>query len=172
MSEVSDYVPHDLVPLPTQPWDERPDEYPIGIEEARTALWRCNGNVSRAAALLKVTSMRLRNVVRKSPRLTREVDEARQRRIDKAEEIVDEALDDDQDKNRRDSMARFVLKSENASERGYTTGGKGPLGGIPIGEGQITITWKNGANVSSPAAELEDSEHGKTIDAEDYEEIE
>lgn len=142
-----DQYPQDLVPLPTQPWDERPEDIPLDIEEVRTALWRHRGNISDAARVLKVKSGRLRNFVKKSPYLSREQEEAREMLADLAESVAYEALTDE-DPARKDSMARFVLNSRIGRERGYGTGAgasvniKGPSGS------RLVISWEDGSEVS------------------------
>ena len=108
---IDSLIPTDLVPLPTMPYDKRPVEIPLDVEECRTAIWKAKGNISRASEYLKVPSTRLRNFVEKSPYLKRELRESLEIHVDRAEEIVDEALNDEEDKSRRDQMARFVLGS-------------------------------------------------------------
>lgn len=140
-------IPSDLVPLSTFPWDVRPAELPLVVEEVRTALWRCRGNVSKAAELLKISSVRLRGFVDKSEYLQRERDEAKEQLLDQAEDNVYEALTDHQDPGRKDSMTRYVL-SQLGQGRGYGT----KTGGINIpvdgAKGRLTITWDDGAPIS------------------------
>jgi hypothetical protein len=130
-----------LRPIPTQPWNERPDELPLDVEECRTALWHAAGNVSEAATILKVTSNRLRNFVKGSAYLTAEADEFRQRIVDKAESVVVEAL---HDPDRADPMARFVLSSLGKA-RGYNQNSANK-GNITIGD--INISWGDGTPIS------------------------
>ena len=136
-------LPEDLRPLPTMPYDERPIEIPLDVEECRTALWRCNGNVTEAATLLKITPLRLRTFVNRSPYLLRELSEAKEQIVDTAETIVREALTDDEDKSRRDQMARFVLGSSMAKTRGW---GSGTTPGVNINNkgGTIVVRWEDG----------------------------
>lgn len=140
--------PSDLSPIPTQPWDERPDSLPLTVEEARTALWLDGGSIPKAAARLKVAPNRLRNYIRSSPRLLAEQNEAREQLADRAEEIVCEALNDPIDPGRRDGMAKFLLSSYIGRTRGY---GSGP-GKISInsGGGNIIVTWGDGTPLSDP----------------------
>jgi len=140
-------TPKDLTPIPTQPWNERPDELPLDIEECRTALWMSNGNVSEAAKILKVPSSRLRRLIRNSAYLQSEQMEARERLADMAEEVVKEALEDDQDKGRRDSMARFVLNSTIGKQRGYGNGAGGVQMNLP-NKGRVVISWDNGEQIA------------------------
>jgi hypothetical protein len=60
-----------FLPLPFYGWLERPPDLPIDFDEAATAIYIAHGDISAAAALLKVTPARLNRVVRGSPRLVR-----------------------------------------------------------------------------------------------------
>jgi len=137
-------IPNNLIPLPTMPYDQRPIEIPLDVEECRTAIWRAKGNVSRAAEILKVPSSRLRNFIQRSPYLTRELRESLELHVDKAEEIVDEALNDEDDKSRRDQMARFVLGSQVARQRGWGNGVQQPGMKIDNKGGMIVVQWADG----------------------------
>ena len=143
-----------LIPLPTMPWDERPAELPLDIEECRTALWQTDGNITRAAVILKVTSTRLRNFVKASAYLTAEAEEFRNRIVDKAEEVVIEALNDPE---RADTMARFVLSSLGKT-RGYNQNSANK-GTISIGD--INITWGDGTPLE-PIDSTKVIEHERT----------
>ena len=141
-----DSLPGDLIPLPTRPWDIRPAEIPLDTEECRTALWMTRGNVTEAAALLKITSMRLRQFVEKSEYLKREQAEAKEQLLDRAEDNVYAALTDDTDPGRKDSMTRFVLTNLGSS-RGYGNG-KGGVNVAPTGKGRMVIMWDDGTGIS------------------------
>lgn len=144
-------IPPDLVPLPTQPWDERPSELPIDIQEARTAIWRTSGNITEAARILKVSGSRLRTFVKASAYLTREVEESRERLVDMAESVVEEAL---RDPERADPMARFVLSSQGKT-RGWGQGAPGVSLNLP--KGPIQITWADGTSLSGPTRNGDDA---------------
>lgn len=140
-------LPTDLVPIPTQPWDCRPDDLPLDIEECRTALWMCEGNITAAAALLKVDSRRLRSFVNSSKYLSDQAQEAREQLCDLAEGVVRDALQDEQDKSRRDTMARYVLTNLGSS-RGYgAKGGKNLT--INNQGGNISISWADNTQINS-----------------------
>lgn len=140
--------PQDLQPIPTQPWNERPDSLPLQVEEVRTALWLESGSIPKAAIRLKVTSNRLRRYINSSPRLLAEQNEAREQLADRAEEVVKEALFDEIDASRRDSMARYVLSSIGRT-RGF---GQGPGKQININSegGNILIQWADGSTLTAP----------------------
>lgn len=135
-------VPSDLVPLPTMPYSERPSELPLDPEECRTALWMSSGNVTEAAKLIKVTSIRLRNFIKKSPYLTAEMQEAADRIVDIAEANVYNALTDEQDPSRRDTMSRFVLTNIGKA-RGWGSGNS-PNVNIKNAGGTIIVQWATG----------------------------
>jgi len=123
------------------PWDIRPDSIPLTVEEVRTALWLEKGNVSKASLRLKVDSLRLRRYIRSSPRLSAELEEAKEQILDKAEQIVVEALEDAEDKNRQDGMAKFALTNL-GSARGY---GKKDGRNLTIkntGSGTVVVAWE------------------------------
>ena len=135
-------IPNDLVALPTMPYNERPPELPLDVEETRTAIWMANGNVTEAAKLLKVTSIRLRNFIKKSPYLSAEMQEAADRIVDIAESNVLDALNDDQDPSRRDTMSRFVLTNI-GKHRGWGTGAPNVNVKNSAG-GTIIVQWADG----------------------------
>ena len=138
-----DSIPNDLVALPTMPYNERPLELPLDIEECRTALWMANGNISEAAKLIKTTSIRLRAFVKKSPYLSAELQEAADRLVDIAESNVLDALTDDQDPTRRDIMSRFVLTNIGKS-KGWGTGAGNQLNVKNTAGGTIIVQWASG----------------------------
>lgn len=138
------------------PYDERPVALPLVIEECRTAIWRAKGNVSGAAMLLKISSARLRKFIRDSPYLTTELRESSEVLMDKAEEVVAQAIESG-DATRADSMARWYLGQQGAS-RGYGNdkAGKGPAVNFP-GKGRMVIMWDDGEQISGPVIEHQDA---------------
>jgi hypothetical protein len=111
-SDPDGYLPGDLVMLAQPTWNSFPDDQPLLADEARTLLWLFAGNVSRAARYYKMPPQRLRAFIKNSARIAAEFYEARERILDRAEEILFEALFSD-DPRRRDSAARYILtKSE------------------------------------------------------------
>lgn len=147
-------LPQDLVPLPTMPYDMRPDSLPLDIEECRTAIWRARGNITLAADLLKVTSHRLRGFVRKSPFLSAQLDEAKEQLKDIAEDVVYQALTDEDDKGRQDAMARFVLQGI-GKDRGWGSGGTKVQVNNSQG-GTVIVGWQDGT--------MFQPDHSKVID--------
>jgi hypothetical protein len=143
-------TPTDLVPLPTMPYDERPDSLPLDIEECRTALWLQGGNVSEAAKLLKISSLRLRNFIKTSKRLSDEQREMQEVLLDKAESVAAQALDDE-DTARKDTMARFIMTNL-GKDRGYgTPNGKGGVNVNLPTKGRMVIAWDDGSEITGPA---------------------
>lgn len=150
-------LPSDLVPIPTQPWPERPAELPLVPQEVRTALWLTAGNITNAASVLKVTSMRLRTFVRNSPYLSAEVEEAKEQVVDKAESIVVDALDSN-DPTRQDQMARYVLNSSHGRKRGWGQGSSNVQ--IDARGSKFTISWADGSRFD----DKRDAEDAEVID--------
>jgi hypothetical protein len=107
-SDPDGYLPDDLVMLAKPIWNSFPDNQPLSADEARTLLWRFAGDVSKAARYYKMPPQRLRAFVTHSSRVAAELHEARERILDRAEEILHEALFSD-DPKRRDSAARYIL---------------------------------------------------------------
>lgn len=152
-----DHLPQDLIPLPTMPYDVRPDSLPLDVEECRTALWHVRGNVTEAAKVLKTSPLRLRNFIKASPRLQNEQKEMLDGLMDKAVDVVAEALEDP-DVSRKDAMARFVITKLGA-ERGFVEQGKS--NGVNINlpnKGNFSITWDDGTQVAGPPEKV--IEHG------------
>lgn len=158
---MSDF-PSDLVPLPTSPWDIRPTELPLDVEECRTAIWRCRGNITKAAELLKVDSKRLRKFVAASRYLTEELEEAGEQLVDLAEDVAYDALTDAQDPGRRDSMARFVMAGRGRN-RGHGTGGGKVSIGLPGPKGTVVIKWEDGSTISGNDNEEVPGDNAKVI---------
>lgn len=149
-----EHIPEDLVALPTMPYAERPSELPLDIEECRTALWMASGNISEAARILKITSIRLRNFVKKSAYLSAEMQEAADRLVDIAESNVKEALTDPLDAARRDTMSRFVLGNIGKA-RGWGSGGSGAVNIKNAGGGTIIVQWEDGSKFGDKAKDEE-----------------
>jgi uncharacterized protein VirK/YbjX len=75
------------------------------------------GDVSKAARYYKMPSQRLRAFVTQSSRIAAELCEARERILDRAEAVLQEALFSD-DPKRCDSAARYILtKSQSGRAR-------------------------------------------------------
>jgi len=126
------------------------------------------GNVSEAAKILKVTSIRLRNFVKKSPYLTAEMQEAADRLIDIAEANVRDALLDELDPSRRDTMSRFVLTNI-GKHRGWGTSASGGVTVKNSAGGTIVVQWADGSSFGDAAnsePELKEVQ-GRTIEHDD-----
>jgi hypothetical protein len=102
------------------------------------------GNITEAAKVLKITSIRLRNFVKKSPYLSAEMQEAADRLVDIAESNVYNALTDELDSSRRDTMSRFVLTNIGKG-RGWGTGNPGGLNIKNSAGGTIVVQWADGS---------------------------
>lgn len=138
------------------PWKERPEELPLDVEEVRTALWMESGNVTKAAATLRTTSLRLRNFIRRSPRLTEELNECQQQLVDIGIDNVYDALVDSEDKGRRDTMSRFVLQTL-GKERGFGT--SSAKIDLRLPKGKVSISWSDGTSISAGEDDAKVIEH-------------
>jgi hypothetical protein len=106
-SDMTGYLPDDLV-VPIQ-GAALSNSDPLEARDVRSALWLCAGDIRKAAERLGVPLARVRAFVKNSPWVQRELYEARERILDRAEEVLLEALFSD-DAKRRDSAALFILK--------------------------------------------------------------
>lgn len=132
------------------PYDVRPAELPLDIEECRTAIWMSNGNISAAAEILKTDSGRLRKFVKNSPYLSMQMEEAAERKLDLAEENLYDALTDTEDKARKDAASKYVLSNLGQS-RGYNNGkGSSPNINLNGPKGRIVIQWEDGTSFDAP----------------------
>jgi hypothetical protein len=84
--------------------------------------------------------------------------ESADRIVDIAESNVVDALTDELDPSRRDTMSRFVLTNI-GKHRGWGTAGAGVTVKNSAG-GTIVVQWADGTSFGQP----EDSDHGETID--------
>lgn len=128
---------------------------PLDREEVRTALWMDRGNITKAAIRLKVPSERLRRFVNQSEYLLREAREADQQLVDIAKDNVYEALTDEADPGRRDTMARFVMQ-QLGGEHGWGNGKGGVSLNLP-NKGRIVIGWDDGST-------FDGNDNSKTIE--------
>ena len=63
--------PREFEPLAYFPWDARPASVPLTYDEAATAIFLAEGDLNRAAKLLKVRLSQHNRLVKQSPRLQR-----------------------------------------------------------------------------------------------------
>ena len=115
-SDLTGYLPNDLV-APYESAHHLANEEPLTARDVRSALWLCAGNIRQASERLGVPVARVRAFVRNLPWVGEELDEARERILDRAEEVLFEALFSG-DPRRRDSAARYILtKSQTGRAR-------------------------------------------------------
>jgi hypothetical protein len=74
----------EFAPLPFYAWEERPPTLPIDPEEAATAIHLAHGALPGAAQLLRVPEVRLKRLVKGSPRLQRVLEESYGLALDRA----------------------------------------------------------------------------------------
>jgi hypothetical protein len=98
----------EFIPLPYFPWDERPPTLPLDHDEAATAIHLAQGDLPRAAALLKVPLIRLDRSLRSSPRLQRVLADHHALALHRASAEVLRALDASDDRRREWGAARIL----------------------------------------------------------------
>jgi hypothetical protein len=113
----------------------------ISIELAKRVLAESWGNIARAADALGVPSRDFRFLVRTTPALTAVADEASELFCDKAEMILRDALESENEL-RRDVASRFVLSGKGAM-RGWTRPST-PAVTVEQPPRQITLRWLDG----------------------------
>jgi hypothetical protein len=126
----------------------------ISIELAKQVLAESWGNIARAADALGVPSRDFRYLVRTTPALTAVADEASELFCDKAEIILRDALESENEL-RRDVASRFVLSGKGAM-RGWT---RPSVPAVTINQPpprQIVIKWLD-EDESAPRDVSEDS---------------
>ena len=116
----------------------------ISIELAKRMLIELWGNVARAAEALGVPSRDFRFLVRTTPALTAVADEASDIFCDKAEGILREALESENEA-RRDVASRFVLSGRGA-QRGWSRP-SGPAVTIEQPRRRIILEWEDGTEI-------------------------
>ena len=104
--------------LPAYPWSSRPDNFPLTADEVCAALAEERGIITRAALRLRVGTLVLRKFVERSARARAVIREMDNRRMDRAVDRLDEALEDE-DNRRVDWAIRYVLNSKNARGLGW-----------------------------------------------------
>jgi hypothetical protein len=101
----------EFIPLPFYTWDERPIHVPLDHDECATAIHLAQGDLPRAASLLKVAHARLSRLVTGSPRLQRIRRESLDLVTEKAESKVIASLDA-QDARRQEWAVNTILRSK------------------------------------------------------------
>jgi hypothetical protein len=115
----------------------------ISIELAKRVLAESWGNVARAADALGVPTRDFRFLVRITPALTAVAEEAGEIFCDKAESILRDALESENEL-RRDVASRFVLSGKGAM-RGWTRN-SGPAVTIEQPRQRIRLSWLDGTS--------------------------
>ena len=141
--------------LPAYPWSQRPDDYPLTVEEVCAALAQCEGDITATAERLAVGSLILRKFVERSSRARAVIREMVDRLNDEAQRTLREALRDD-DSRRKDWAIRYVLNSSNAKKLGWASQSsaddaariQGPLVNLVLPVPQ----WQDGTIIGPPQA--------------------
>lgn len=111
--------------------------------------------------MLKTTSSRLRRFITDSAYLSAELQESKDQMIDRAESNVLEALNDEEDASRRDTMSRFVLGNLGRA-RGWGTGNAGI--NIKNSGGTIVVQWADGSTFGAGGGALAGESGPEPID--------
>ena len=123
----------------------------IDFDRVRRALFKADGNVTRAAKALKVNSADLRRLTWRHPALIMDALEHAHRLCDKAEEKLREALYGDH-ANRALAAATFVLShSPAASERGWSRSA-GSYDDPARSPRRAVVQWADGTLIGSPSS--------------------
>ena len=103
--------------LPAYPWDQRPDDEPLTIEEVCAALVASEADVALAADRLKVGALILRKFIERSSRARAVIGRWLISLNDEAQTTC-QALRDS-DARREDWAMRYILNSQNAKKLGW-----------------------------------------------------
>jgi len=133
-------LPNDLAPLRERPWDVRPNEVRLTIDEVRTALWQASGSIDKAAGMLKVEWTRLNRFIRTTECLHAEWVEIVEQRLDAAERNLWESIHSSE-RERRDGTAQWVLQRAGREYRPRNSG-------VPeLSNGGLRLVWSDGNRV-------------------------
>jgi hypothetical protein len=134
----------EFAPLPFYPFDERPQTFPVEQDEAATAIHIANGDVSEAAALLKIPTIRLQRLIRQSPRLERVQSEAYGVTLAKAASVPIRTLfDPTADQRAREWASTKVLQSKLAQGHPLSPAPPGAqAASLTLNQPQRTITFR------------------------------
>ena len=141
--------------LPAYPWEQRPDDHPLQVEEVCSALVETEGNVRDAADRLKVGALVLRKFIERSTRARAVIVEMAAQLADEAQTTLHAALRD-QDARRQDWATRFILNSKNARKLGWASSDPaeasanhtGPLINLTL----PIVEWQDGTKIGPKAA--------------------
>jgi hypothetical protein len=90
----------EFTPLPFYGWAERPSTLPLDPDECATAIHIAQGDLPKAADLLKVPQFKLERQIRHHPNLARILNEALQIAVSKSRSELLTALDSPNDRRR------------------------------------------------------------------------
>jgi len=132
-----EYLPPDLAPIP----------YGAGAEDdeaIRTSLYANFGNVGLAAKQLRCLPGALARRIEMLPSLKADRDAARRMIVDQAEQVIVEQLQDEEQPDRRDEAAKFVLTSL-GKQLGWGATATSAAAGFSLSDGsgkQLTVKWQ------------------------------
>jgi hypothetical protein len=100
----------EFIPLPFYPFSERPPTLPLDPDECATAIHIAQGDLPKAADLLKVPQFKLEREVRRHPNLARILNEELQIAVSRSRSELLTALDSPSER-RREWAASKILAS-------------------------------------------------------------
>jgi hypothetical protein len=155
--DVNSTAEHDqeFAPLPFYPWDERPPTVPLDFEEAATAVHLAHGSLPAAARLLKCPEVRLKRLLRQSPRLQRVLDESYQLALDRAVAVpIDTLFDPNADQRAKEWASTKLLQSRLAMGHPLSpapaSAAQTSAASIQVTPKSITFRWRTDADDVPP----------------------
>jgi hypothetical protein len=139
--------------LPAYPWDTRPDDNPLTVDEVCAALCHSEGDLRVAAERLKVGTLILRKFIERSSRARAVIRELALLLADEAQSTLRAALRDP-DARRQDWAVRYILNSKNAQALGWSSAAdaQDALRAPSISITLPSVTWADGTPLTSPQA--------------------
>jgi hypothetical protein len=124
----------------------------LDLDRVRKAPFRADGNITKAAKSLKVSSTDLRRLTWRHPKLIMDPLESAHRRVDKAEEKLLAALDGDHAERALRASLFILSHSAVARERGWCRhgGDSGYDYSPPPAAAPTVVIWDDGYRIYQP----------------------
>ena len=140
------------LPALAQRTTDWPADVPLGHPDVLAALWHGAGNIREAARHLRCPPARLAALLKAEPHLADQRQLAAELQVDRAEHVLLEALEDDDDKIRRDDAARFIIqhagrvrgwgRDGGAVNLAFGTTPSGTQATLQTGSAAVTVRWQ------------------------------
>jgi hypothetical protein len=143
----------EFVSLPEYHWDERPVTLPLDTEECATAIHLSHGSLPSAAKLLKVSEIRLKRLVKQSPRLQRVLEESFELALDRAVAIpIDTLFDPNADARRLEWASTKLLQSRLAQGHPLSPAPSSTTASnVTINNREIVFSWREAPSLTDGA---------------------